>query len=193
MQHQLWCANVSSSACCGEGEQYPLESAELGGKHFSGAVLQLLCAGFPLQSTDTISCSGDHGQKQRNAFVHYYRSFRALSRQHSLSDAHVSKPENTPLTQPCRQCQTNSSISAVPADEWNLEYTGVVSSTVRTLKLVSIGTATLSLVGSSLYIMATMDGQYTAVKVMAASGFTCFGLFTTGMIQNVQGLAVCRA
>lgn len=55
-----------------------------------------------------------------------------------------------------------------------------MSTTIRTLKMVSIATASLSLVGSPIYIMATMDGQYTAVKVMAASGFTLFGLFTTG-------------
>jgi hypothetical protein len=50
------------------------------------------------------------------------------------------------------------------------------------LQVVSLTTATLSLIGSPLYILATMDGQYTAVKVMAASGFTCFGLFTTGAV-----------
>jgi hypothetical protein len=69
----------------------------------------------------------------------------------------------------------------VDDDKWKLEYEGALSSTIRTLKMVSLSTAVLSLVGSPLYIMATMDGQYTAVKVMAASGFTCFGLFTTGM------------
>ena len=92
------------------------------------------------------------------------------------------------LVQPLRHCSTSSTppnsteptAPSISEDEWNLEYSGVVSSTIRTLKLVSIATATMSLIGSPLYIIATMDGQYTAVKVMAASGFTLFGLFTTG-------------
>ena len=109
-----------------------------------------------------------------------------------------------------------ASSSAEVADEWKLEYTGSLSGTIRTLKVcqhdacqlvqnhrhvpcvttvvvcavplqvVSLTTATLSLIGSPLYILATMDGQYTAVKVMAASGFTCFGLFTTGMTLNTH-------
>lgn len=68
-----------------------------------------------------------------------------------------------------------------PAEQqWELEYEGLVSSTIRTLKLVSITTAVLSLIGSPTYLYYTLDGSYSAVKVLAASGFMCFGLFTTG-------------
>jgi hypothetical protein len=68
------------------------------------------------------------------------------------------------------------------ADGFHLEYQGLVSTTVRTLKLVSISTAILSLIGGPVYLYATLgSGGYAVVKVASATGFTCFGLFTTGV------------
>jgi hypothetical protein len=81
-----------------------------------------------------------------------------------------------------RTSGTLRSFADVPSGEqqWQLEYQGVVSVAIRSLKLVSITTAVLSLIGSPAYLYYTLDSGYTAVKVLAASGFTCFGLFTTG-------------
>jgi hypothetical protein len=68
--------------------------------------------------------------------------------------------------------------------KWVLQYEGTVSATIQTLKMVSITTATLSLLGSPAYLYCTLDGSYTAAKVLAASGFMCFGVFTTGTLPE---------
>lgn len=63
---------------------------------------------------------------------------------------------------------------------WTIHYEGQMSKAIKTLKMVSIGTATMSLVGSPLYLCYALDGTFGAVKVFSAVGFTCFGVFTTG-------------
>jgi hypothetical protein len=88
--------------------------------------------------------------------------------------------------------QRRSFSTASTQGQWSLEYTGVVSTTIRTLKIVSMGTALLSLIGSPTYLYYTLDGTYGAAKIFAASGFMCFGLFTTGvlllmLIHHAQG------
>lgn len=65
-------------------------------------------------------------------------------------------------------------------DGWALEYEGTVSTSIRTLKMVSITTAGMALLGCPPYLYLTLDGTYTAVKIMSAVGFSSFGLFTTG-------------
>lgn len=79
----------------------------------------------------------------------------------------------------------------VSSSQWQLEYTGVVSSTIKTLKRVSLGTAAMSMIGSPLYLAYAMDGTYGAVKVFSATGFTCFGLFTTGVPSRAPACASC--
>jgi hypothetical protein len=89
--------------------------------------------------------------------------------------AQGSEPQEKTSNDSQRQSQGKS------PSEWVLEYEGAVSTTIRTLKMVSITTATLSLLGGPAYLSYTLDGSYTAAKVIAATGFMCFGVFTTGV------------
>jgi hypothetical protein len=63
-----------------------------------------------------------------------------------------------------------------------------VSSTIRTLKFVSISTALLTLIGSPLYLSQVLGtSDYAVAKVASATGFTLFGLFTTGVLPCLSG------
>eukprot|EP00892_Ulva_mutabilis_P012704 jgi/Ulvmu1/9806/UM056_0046.1 len=146
-----------------------------------------VAAGWASGETQSRFSASFSRPQHRHALSYHSAAFGYANGRFNVTDAKSSTSAARALAQPYRQCQTSAQPPAIPDEDWQLEYSGVVSSTVRTLKMVSIATATLSLMGSPLYIVATMDGQYTAAKIMAASGFTCFGLFTTGLLHWFVG------
>ena len=85
-----------------------------------------------------------------------------------------------------------ASSSAPDEHGWSLEYQGTVSTTIRTLKAVSITTAGMALLGCPPYLYFTLDGTYTALKVLSAVGFSSFGVFTTGAALWLGSACVFR-
>jgi hypothetical protein len=135
---------------------------------------------FDRRSTATIPYPATSPENRTSAF-HSRRTFvsgPAILRSNQPDPSPTAAPSEG--TNEAVKFTTEETGSGLGAPSWELMYEGAVSKSVRTLKMVSMATAVMSLIGSPAYLYMTLDGQYTAVKIMAATGFTCFGLFTTG-------------